>query len=90
MLQHTVLTHAFASIGELGGYFHEAPLVDAHANQGLVHPSNKLPFSHKHVKSGPPVIAAKGKAGKKGQRVHLLTFLLVFERLSVPSSPFAC
>lgn len=78
MLQHTVLTHAFASIGELGGYFHEAPLVDAHANQGLVHPSNKLPFSHKHVKSGPPVIAAKGKAGEKRSAVSFTDFSAVF------------
>lgn len=59
-----VLTDAFTSVGKLRGDFHEPTLVHTHAHQSLVHPSNELPFAHKHVECGSPVIAEGGKAGE--------------------------
>ena len=72
------LTDAFAPVGELGGNLHEPPLVHAHPDQGFVHPSDKLTFSHKHVERGSPVIAREVKVSKNvsGSFSHHSTIFL--------------
>lgn len=84
-----VLTDAFASVGELGGNFHEPPLIYAHADQSFVHPSNKLTFSHKHVECGSPVIAKGRKAGKNVSGSLTDHSTIFFESLTVPRLPLA-
>lgn len=46
------------SVGELRWDLHQAPLVDTHPHQGLVHPFDQLLPAHKHVVGAAAVVAA--------------------------------